>query len=1245
MRAPAQNPALHLGEVVQAQGQPIYMELGGATLEQVQALVFRTTPGAEFVGMESPAPAATPTAPEATVPPTELSPAPAAQPVAAAKPALTPEQQRIADGTKRIGDAFVPPVIPIQISGTSISSFVSSMTPMAQRRAMNALATAILSNGKPVSRSSLVERLVDAGRTVVLSQKGKRRLQSPEGLFLAESQISKTAMDYADYLVKQKSTRPQTVAPSAPPPTSKTLPGEVATSEEKYSPSGAEVKPAVVRPASGLVAFAKARLPQSVADKITSEAQAESFRAQWVKEGSPQEQPQPAAQAAPVMQGGMDNLRFTSDPVKTTKQGGADAKDAKAKLIAELEKAVKQAPAMNEGQTIALKELRQVMNARPVDRKVTIDDAAMELEKWGLRKVTIEIPGDGTFTVWNTKENLTELLRRARRLQTSTQPPKGYTESGISKADREWVQEQLRNPQAAQPVAKAMESEAKSQEQPQPAAQAAPVMQSGLQDFGVKLGGARKDLAASIARDLTDADIAGMSLSEIWPKSEVDAIEDKDMAALAHAVRSIIPSKPRQSHKLARWVERVKLAKSLMGIAQERGIPAVMLKMSEYRLQTFADKITLLRGVDRVHWERLGEVQNYPDAYAYGPDGKTHILAPTAMVVVDGKRRIKSDTLENLIARVNETLSAEGKPDVKMQFQVRGRRDGVGGFFINKVGDPLRRKLKVFETADEAIKFKRDAANYEVLAQAWEDIKATDNVKETDVRRAENRPRTGADHRRGQDATPEMFMGTFGFRGVEFGNWVSQGASQAERQGMLNAAYDALMDLANVVGIPPNAISLNGTLGLGLGSRGHGWGSAHYEPDTIVINLTKTRGAGSLAHEWFHALDNYFQRHRNVRGVKDGSGDYITQQSETYYEDGEGHRLSEKRFKEWAGSSINQDTLADWKRVEGVRPEVAEAFAELVKVLNASPMAKRAALVDKGKSDGYWSRIIERAARSFENYIIAEMQLRGFQNDYLANVVSVEDFARDKGRYPYLLPEEVAPVAKAFNDLFGTVRVVPEGGVELDAVDAKLTEWIKKLDLKPGALYEGVTGAPVWVTKASARGVLQVVRVAYRASKDLAAALRVGIAWLRAQNLRGFSESEAAGWLNATLTLDADSVTETAADTLLDEPSTPDQQATAQRMADAADGVVTTAMGVPVVIHKQELSAVAPEGVPSANPTGNTTLIPPGPPVNPLGTQLSINPDHPHACGENNLSGWNRTGYFGPSPRVWGELISSRFTH
>src|SRR5699024_7687426 len=262
------------------------------------------------------------------------------------------------------------------------------------------------------------------------------------------------------------------------------------------------------------------------------------------------------------------------------------------------------------------------------------------------------------------------------------------------------------------------------------------------------------------------------------------------------------------------------------------------------------------------------------------------------------------------------------------------------------------------------------------------------------------------------DVTPDEFQSTFSFRGVQFGNWVRQGKGARDRQGMLNQAYDALLDLAEIAGIPPKAISLNGELGLAFGARGSGRAPAHYEPGTLVINLTKTKGAGSLAHEWFHALDHYFQRQRP------GSVDraYITYQPENYYQDKRtGMRLPESEFlpmargeesptgKRFIKSRFSRD---DWELVEGVRPEVGAAFAAVVEALDASPMTRRARIIDQGKKDGYWSRIIERAARGFENYVIARMAEQGKRNDYLANVVSIEEFQRNPERYPYLLDAE-----------------------------------------------------------------------------------------------------------------------------------------------------------------------------------------------------------------------------------------------
>jgi len=117
--------------------------------------------------------------------------------------------------------------------------------------------------------------------------------------------------------------------------------------------------------------------------------------------------------------------------------------------------------------------------------------------------------------------------------------------------------------------------------------------------------------------------------------------------------------------------------------------------------------------------------------------------------------------------------------------------------------------------------------------------------------------RKGAE-RRTAPATPEMFMGTFAPRGIEFGNW----NNQEERQQVMDHAYDGLLDLAEVLDISPKALMLNGDLAIAFGARGQGLSGAkaHYERDYGVINLTKMKGAGSLAHEWFHALDHYMGR-------------------------------------------------------------------------------------------------------------------------------------------------------------------------------------------------------------------------------------------------------------------------------------------------------------------------------------------------------------------------------------------------
>jgi hypothetical protein len=587
----------------------------------------------------------------------------------------------------------------------------------------------------------------------------------------------------------------------------------------------------------------------------------------------------------------------------------------------------------------------------------------------------------------------------------------------VAKWDREndptsWEAINVAKQAAAQPGQEA----AQPAQAPDPEGQGG--AKAGIADFGAKLGGARKDKVATVNEELTDDEIAGKTLSEIWPKSEIASIEDDELAAFATTLRGVIPTKPQKGYKLNAWVAKVKMVKELMRHATEKGVPEMvsMLRSTKYNLGALADKVALLQGIDRAQWDRIGEVRNYPDAYRYGEGAgnTTKIPSPHAEAEVDG-RRVRADNLDTLLEAVVAKVS-EGKAEAKMQFEVRGR---TGKWGINKKGDPLYRKLKTFEDSKEALAYV--TSNYADLVAAWEGVKERDNIKETDLRKTENRPRTAEDWRKGKDATPEMFAEAFSFRGVEFGNWVSQGKNAKERQGMMNEAYDALHDLASILNIPTKALSLNGQIGLGFGSRGHGWASAHYEPGNLVINLTKTRGAGSLAHELFHAFDHYFGRARGA-SIKNNAGVYITNEPETrYVNEKTGHSLSVKRWNEIKAGRGRITNEEDWKLVRGVRPEVEEAFTALVKALDDSPMAKRASLNDKGKQ-GYWGSTIERAARSFENYVIYKMQQKGYQNDYLANVVRIEDFVRDPGRYPYLLDEEIEPVAKAFDDLFATIK-------------------------------------------------------------------------------------------------------------------------------------------------------------------------------------------------------------------------------
>lgn len=178
-------------------------------------------------------------------------------------------------------------------------------------------------------------------------------------------------------------------------------------------------------------------------------------------------------------------------------------------------------------------------------------------------------------------------------------------------------------------------------------------------------------------------------------------------------------------------------------------------------------------------------------------------------------------------------------------------------FIIDKSHNVVARN---FDTLEEAKKFvvDRDSAK-----EAEKPIEKKRKGKTRFVpAQLEHISRIGEDVRRGKSITGQDFLDVYDFKGGEFGNWMSE----KDRQGSLDYGYEALYDLAKALKIDYKDISLGNSLSIAFGARGSGSALAHYETLREVINLTKMRGAGSLAHEWGHSFDDIIGKQLGLGG-------------------------------------------------------------------------------------------------------------------------------------------------------------------------------------------------------------------------------------------------------------------------------------------------------------------------------------------------------------------------------------------
>lgn len=531
-----------------------------------------------------------------------------------------------------------------------------------------------------------------------------------------------------------------------------------------------------------------------------------------------------------------------------------------------------------------------------------------------------------------------------------------------------------------------------------------------IDDFGEVIHGAAKHRRAALAEELntdkTAEDYHTQPLSKLFPepdyeKMAAEGTDNRTLAMLA-LLRNMVPAKPRVPHRLNRWAKQVEEVRDTAGQLLDGSLPA----------DKFIDRIRRERGSYYSElvktWEMLHRLPPAQMKQAAGYRVKSHAYSmvngkeynpPKVVHTLEnekGRSVLNAEDLNDLYKKAKayfEQQSALPKSaDSKTKLDIyQNRRTGEVFIAYGKNKTSLQGGFKTAAEARDYVKNNR--------AELLEKLNALREQSREEQRNASNRDRTGPGRREG-DVTPEKFSGAFGFRGVQFGNYVEG----PRRQSDLNRAYDSLMDMADVLKVPAKALSLNGRLGLAFGARGKGGknaAAAHYEPGAVAINLTKGNGAGSLAHEWFHALDNYFGQYDAAREGEITSGDkFMTSNN--------------KRWPQW------NDKEKEY--LHPVRQEVYDAFKGVVNAVNKSGMVNRARRLDEVRSKPYWSTDTEMAARAFERYVQDRAKAAGVENDFLVNIRKADDHGSPE-TYAYPTDAELdGGIRQAFDNLFRTLK-------------------------------------------------------------------------------------------------------------------------------------------------------------------------------------------------------------------------------
>lgn len=537
-------------------------------------------------------------------------------------------------------------------------------------------------------------------------------------------------------------------------------------------------------------------------------------------------------------------------------------------------------------------------------------------------------------------------------------------------------------------------------------------------DVGGEMVYNRRQKGVSLA-DLKDADndtkkILLAQKTKIWERPNYQEMVDEGVhPVIAHSIKQIydsIPTKPTRTedkfiYAYAEGIEALRKAvdaflgnpKAMREVIVEVGAKAVKRSRGSFSISDLIDKgdtsasETLLdavfpRNEQNNRWGKtnpdgnaraiaLGKLHN---SLTFTPDGFVK-----AMKAMEDGWPAKMEAWQRTYKIASKSSVAEVK-NVEVSVD-----DGSGGRvwkdrYVISISGRITGKYETEAEASAALEampewyllkkkygslvetYQTKEAALDAVRELTKKGKGDDAFQEPDTS-PEKSIREGRELRDGKNVSTEDLQNVTGFNKINFGNWLKGENNSSERQAHVNSVYDAVHDLAEVLNVPVKAVSLNGMLSVAIGAQGRGGrAAAHFVPGLNEINITRTKGAGSLAHEFAHGLDHYFANLAGLAKEADpflSAFSYVPKDSEirpeifdhfktivqTMTKIEKGYSTEEIEEGRKKGLAQSQRYLDSW--LKGVQPEKPSLkYPALLKKLRAGDIGK---LEQLGKSRSY----------------------------------------------------------------------------------------------------------------------------------------------------------------------------------------------------------------------------------------------------------------------------------------------------